>query len=423
MSDRDCPYCYHTSDSHCGDVADQIRANGGTPGNGICSNAQVYGMRPKTERPGSWDQRAFTTAQAILAIEGNDSGQLSARVQLAVLDAMQWAAHVVAAKPSHCEIERLRAALAEAEAALEFACARNPIKSRFIPSEHLGLRIIRDALKQAPVAPADHVATVHACHGTPSVRLEWASVEAAHNAIPGPLYSHASPQGWRLGWNEPAATPCNAAPVAPAFAPSPECDSPRICSTAKTCAGLFGTKRQCGAPVAPAGRHIPPALVAALRFYAQRQHFVLADSDAWDTVSGEPANFWEDEANTATVEDGSIARVALEGLESMPTQAAVEVLAERSRQTNVLGWTPEHDDEHDLGELSSAAAAYAIAAADKLNPMSLGDGNYTAENPPLAWPTERQFKPTDPRRMLVKAAALLLAEIERLDRSGKGTAA
>lgn len=44
-----------------------------------------------------------------------------------------------------------------------------------------------------------------------------------------------------------------AAPVAPAaFTPSAECDSPRICNTAKVCAGLFGTKRQCGSPVAPA---------------------------------------------------------------------------------------------------------------------------------------------------------------------------
>lgn len=44
----------------------------------------------------------------------------------------------------------------------------------------------------------------------------------------------------------------SAAPVAHAFVPLPECDSPRICSTAKTCAGLFGTKQQCAAPMAPA---------------------------------------------------------------------------------------------------------------------------------------------------------------------------
>lgn len=159
-----------------------------------CADSACPGRAP-AETPSAWDVKALDTARTILAIEGNDRGQLTARVQLAVLDAMRW------------------------------------------------------------VEP-----------------------------------------------NGPA--------------------------------------------VAPSGRHIPPALVAALRFYAQRQHFVLADSDAWDTVSGEPANFWEDEANTATVEDGSIARIALEGLESMPTQAAVDVLAERRRQIEAEGWTPDHDDEH-----------------------------------------------------------------------------
>lgn len=45
----------------------------------------------------------------------------------------------------------------------------------------------------------------------------------------------------------------------------------------------------------------------ALRFYAEGNHFHRHQPDAWDTVSGEPPNFYEDDANTATVEDGSIA--------------------------------------------------------------------------------------------------------------------
>ena len=39
----------------------------------------------------------------------------------------------------------------------------------------------------------------------------------------------------------------------------------------------------------------------------------MNDESAWDTVSGEPANFKCDEAGTATVEDGAIARMTLEG--------------------------------------------------------------------------------------------------------------
>lgn len=52
-------------------------------------------------------------------------------------------------------------------------------------------------------------------------------------------------------------------------------------------------------------------LRAALQFYADGHHFILADESAWDTVSGEPQNFYCDEADTATVEDGSVAKQAL----------------------------------------------------------------------------------------------------------------
>lgn len=79
------------------------------------------------------------------------------------------------------------------------------------------------------------------------------------------------------------------------------------------------------APVAPAD----PAMVSALRFYAQRQHFVIADGDAWDTVSGEPPNYWCDDAGTATVEDGSIARIALEGKAAPAAPAPVPLTGEQ----------------------------------------------------------------------------------------------
>jgi hypothetical protein len=49
----------------------------------------------------------------------------------------------------------------------------------------------------------------------------------------------------------------------------------------------------------------------ALEFYAHGGHFMLADESAWDTVSGEPPNLWCDDAGTATIEDGSIAKAAL----------------------------------------------------------------------------------------------------------------
>lgn len=54
-------------------------------------------------------------------------------------------------------------------------------------------------------------------------------------------------------------------------------------------------------------------LKAALRFYAEQHHLILSYIDAWDTVSGEPPNFLCDEAGTATVEDGWLARATLSG--------------------------------------------------------------------------------------------------------------
>lgn len=97
------------------------------------------------------------------------------------------------------------------------------------------------------------------------------------------------------------------------------------------------------------------------------------------------------------------------------SKAAADVLAERQRQVEEEGWTAAHDDEHYSGDLSAAASSYALATAILLAPGQPGDP-YTADNPPEAWPPEWEFKPSNPRRMLVKAGALILAEIERLDR-------
>ncbi|UNM17333.1 hypothetical protein K0P33_17265 [Pseudomonas sp. ArH3a] len=56
-------------------------------------------------------------------------------------------------------------------------------------------------------------------------------------------------------------------------------------------------------------------LEQALKFYADGDHLLLADPDAWDTCSGEPVNFLHDDAGTASVEDGSIAKAALKPAE------------------------------------------------------------------------------------------------------------
>lgn len=65
------------------------------------------------------------------------------------------------------------------------------------------------------------------------------------------------------------------------------------------------------------------ALRAGLQFYADGDHFYRADPSAWDTVSGEPPNWLDDEAGTASVEDGSIAKMVLNG---ELTAAEIEVM-------------------------------------------------------------------------------------------------
>lgn len=95
-------------------------------------------------------------------------------------------------------------------------------------------------------------------------------------------------------------------------------------------------------------------------------------------------------------------------------QAAVDVLEERLRQHDMEGWTPEHDDQHTNEELANAAASYAMS--DDKRCMEIGED--AREH---LWPWDKSWwKPSENRRRdLVRAGALILAEIERLDRAAE----
>ena len=96
------------------------------------------------------------------------------------------------------------------------------------------------------------------------------------------------------------------------------------------------------------------------------------------------------------------------------------IAAERAAQI-AKGYTAEHDGTHDLGELVSAAHSYLLAA----NPLDVAVASAMA---PLDVPTAADYWPwgvsapatavDDRQRVaaLVKAAALIVAEIERLQR-------
>jgi hypothetical protein len=86
-----------------------------------------------------------------------------------------------------------------------------------------------------------------------------------------------------------------------------------------------------------------------------------------------------------------------------------EIAAERQRQVKKEGWSEEHDDEHEQGELADAAAFYASTDESKLPVPPF-------ENPEKSIRAKRK---NSRRRQLVIAAALIVAEIERLERAGE----
>jgi hypothetical protein len=96
--------------------------------------------------------------------------------------------------------------------------------------------------------------------------------------------------------------------------------------------------------------------------------------------------------------------------------AARDVLAERRRQVEKEGYSTNHDDEHPSGEIAAYAAFYAMPPAVRDWPAEeTGYGATWGEAIiPAHW---GPAKPGDRRRELVKAGALILAEIERIDRA------
>lgn len=136
---------------------------------------------------------------------------------------------------------------------------------------------------------------------------------------------------------------------------------------------------------------------------------ILALVEALEKAQGMEA-YWKTQCRGITDHCEELqARIAQ--LESRTvTAAAADVLAERKRQVTTEGWTPEHDDQHVNFEMAIAGGLYAISAVDSHHKLR--------NSAPSAWPWDRKWwKPDGPRRDLVKAGALILAEIERLDRA------
>ena len=104
--------------------------------------------------------------------------------------------------------------------------------------------------------------------------------------------------------------------------------------------------------------------------------------------------------------------------------ASMDVMKERQRQVNEEGFSDQHDDaKNNKEQLAQAAAVYALPVRMRcevvkhINECGNPKLNMLAE---MLWPwDEKWYKPAENnnrRHDLIKAAALIVAEIERLDR-------
>jgi hypothetical protein len=107
----------------------------------------------------------------------------------------------------------------------------------------------------------------------------------------------------------------------------------------------------------------------------------------------------------------------------MSTEGVELIDKERFRQVMVEGFLEPHDDLYIESQLSMAAESYILVSnylcnTDCIIPLAI---NSVIEQPPSFWPWDKSWwKPSeDPIKNLVKAGALIAAEIDRLLRKNK----
>ncbi|WP_238738962.1 hypothetical protein [Pseudomonas putida] len=155
------------------------------------------------------------------------------------------------------------------------------------------------------------------------------------------------------------------------------------------------------------GTALPPATVLGLIAEIERHRLINAEGckpESSILLSGMPY------ADATMRCDLNLAEGGTPDLNNART-AALRVLEERLRQIDGEGYTAERDDQYTRGQLADAAGAYAFWA------YTCNMDHYEVTTIPPSWPWQPEhWKPTNQRQMLVRAGALILAEIARLDR-------
>lgn len=185
-------------------------------------------------------------------------------------------------------------------------------------------------------------------------------------------------------------------------------------------------RRKGDVPPAPQLAGIEEGIERAARYIERQRDDYVQEFGNYDPSTGVT------EFSTAGEEHISTLGELIEGIRALHEQAPppaphlaglADAIAEHVRQIEVEGWSPEHDDQHDDYSLAKAASVYAACAAVGKADRAVMDLHGLRGTPgklqelwPLSWDIS-WLKPRNRRRDLIKAAALIIAEIERLDRA------
>ncbi|MBW6371843.1 LysM peptidoglycan-binding domain-containing protein, partial [Pseudomonas aeruginosa] len=136
----------------------------------------------------------------------------------------------------------------------------------------------------------------------------------------------------------------------------------------------------------------------------------LKDESRWVEIRDINAHTFPDMQSHSYYPAGTVIKLPAAAPGKEVPQAWLDVQVERRRQVEAEGYHGFRDSHYINYELSKAARAYIEVSWHALS------GGLPCKQPE-SWPWMAGFKWADGRTMLVKAGALILAEIERLDRA------
>lgn len=101
----------------------------------------------------------------------------------------------------------------------------------------------------------------------------------------------------------------------------------------------------------------------------------------------------------------------------MTTKWLKEISKERQRQIEKEGYSQSHDDEHGDGSIADAAACYAATSDFLFQPVAVSEAGARITDVWPWHPDSNKKQNHSRKRQLVMAGAMILAELERIERA------